>query len=269
MFENEALTAAFTLLLVAWFDGLRIAGPQSVLLVRSPIGQWSIERPFRAGWWRVLWQPVGWASVVSAVGPADAHQSRAELRAARRASRVRWLVVTTQLMAFLVAASLIIGVPAAAWKRGPIGFVWAIGVVLLLSLVQAALVYVALARLATPSGRRVKSAASCLWPFHAMRASDRILSRLVEGQGITTLRRVFGDELLVDTWRAPLYDALNGRGASAEATVLLSSAGRDRISELLQKTPAAIGEGHCLRCGAAYEAHVVNCHDCGVPLVSS
>jgi hypothetical protein len=267
VFENEALTAGLTLLLVAWFDGVRIAGPGAVLLVRSPIGHWSIRKPFRVGVWMVLWQPVGWTSVVSSVGSADAYRSRTEVRAARRLSRVQRLLMTTQLMALIAAASLIIGVPTAAWKRGPVGFAWAMAAVMFLSLVQATLVYVALARIATPLGARLKSAASCLWPFHALRASDRIIARVVEGQGITTLRRVFGDELLVETWRAPLYDALTSRGTSSEAEVLLSATGRDRVSALLEQLRAENDVRWCMRCGATYEAYVSECFDCGVPLV--
>jgi hypothetical protein len=268
VFENEALTAALTLLLVSWFDGLRLAGPQSVLLVRSPLGRWSIMKPFRANRWLAFWQPVGWTSVISTVGSPDSHQARRELRAARRYERVRPLIVATQLVAFIIAASLIAGVPAAAWKRGLVGFAVALSFVLLVSLVQAVLTYVALARLATPTGERVKSAASCLWPFHAMRASDRILRRLVGEQGITSMRLVIGDELLVETWRAPLYDALNDRATSAEAEVLLIAAGRDRLSALLQQVPET-GGAHCPRCGASYELHVDNCYDCGVPLMKS
>ncbi len=267
MFDNEALTAALTLLLVAWADGLRIAGSDRVLLARSPVGGWSIRRPFRFGRWVILWQPIGWASVMTSVGqPVGPYQPRIESRIARRAGRVRALLVTTQLVAIVVGAALIAGVPMAAWKQGIIGFAWAMASVLVLSAVQAVLVYAALSRLATPLRERLKNAAACLWPFHAMRGANRILGRLVGEQGIASMRRVSGDALLVETWREPLYDALRERRSSPESDMLIAVLGRERVSDLLRPPPAEITGRRCLRCGASYEAHVAECYDCSVPL---
>jgi hypothetical protein len=214
-----------------------------------------------------VWQPITWVSVLmSSVGPVNAYQSRVELRAARRLSRVGWMIATTQLLSVVVAVGLIAGLPFAAWKRGPMGFLWALAAVLLLSLIQSILVYAALARLATPLGARLRSAASCLWPFHAMRAGDRILVRLVGGQVITTMRRVFGDELLVETWRASLYDALSDRKPSRAAEAVLSAAGADRVSAVLRRPAGEVDAPRCLRCGASFRAELVECTDCGVPL---
>jgi hypothetical protein len=247
------------LALLTLIEGVRRVPRGSVVLHRVLSGQWTVEPPEAGERVRLL---AWWSPLMSAIvlAPRDKYTRN-------DADVVQSLYTTLfdlRVLGIVELLALVLGVPFALQRFGALGFLVALGAVLLLCLT----IFAALASSAHGLGRpwraALRWALPSMSPFAAPRAADVLLEETLREvpPSVVTRALLSGDAFL--RWVRPIvYDARNGREVDRRLLEGLN------LNELGASLGGASQNGSgmwCPRCGATF-VQGESCSECDIHLV--
>ena len=182
-------------------------------------------------------------------------------------AKARGLVAILRVLGAASFVMLAIGVPLATARAGWFGLATSLVTVLVLSVVQALVVYRALSR-AGFAGAAFGASMRLLWPFTTPRSTEVLLDALVSDMPpLVAARALMPDEEFGRAVRSLSYDVMHDRDA-ADATMLRALCDPAELQAIVARSPGA-DDWFCPRCGAGYASRIRECHECeDVPLVA-
>jgi hypothetical protein len=267
--SSEAVEAAAILALLVVLEGVRRLAPETIVVRRTLWSRWTIARAPRlgAGFHLVSWfVPFALPVLLSQDGSANSNGSGSEAAVASmrmREAAVHLDVRVLQINGIVIAAMLVIGVPFLTWSRGLFGLVIALLQLLFATTLQAMVAHDALVRVGAPA-----SVWRWMSPFTATRAAEAVQDGIIVGvPRLVAIRALLGEQQLLDAYRCALHDLVRGDEEDADARLLESLIGMDRVRTFLEARPADLGEdGFCPRCASRYRPGIVECAGCELPL---
>jgi hypothetical protein len=183
-----------------------------------------------------------------------------------RMTHARVLVAILRVLGATSFAMLAIGVPLATARAGWFGLVASLAAVLVLSVVQALVVYRSMRR---AGFERAASGASLrlLWPFTTPRSAEVLLDALVSDMpSLVVARALMPAEEFCRAVRSLAYDVMHDRDA-VDATMLRALCDPAELHAMVARPPLE-DAWFCPRCGAGYASRISECGECqGVALV--
>ena len=249
------------LALLTLIEGVRRVPAGSVVLRRVLLGPWTVERPEPAERLRLLswWSPIV-TTIVLAPREAYHKTSVPQLRERLTVRELYTPLFDLRVLGALELVALVVGLPLAMQRWGAMGFLVALGVILLLCVA----IFVRLRF----SGMKWRRALPFLYPFGAPRAAEVLLEDAVRdvAPSIVTSALLPADAFL--GWMRPfVYDASNGGEVERR---FLEGLNLKELRESLAQRPASQNGQQslwCPRCGATF-IHGDSCSECGVRLVT-
>lgn len=249
-------------------EGLRRVPDGAMVLGRTGFSDWRIVDYHSGGGLQLLswWSPI----VITIVLTPSAASQRVGLTAvnaqlAAVASLHGWL----RLSGVGLLVCLVLGLPAAVGRSGAMGLVFALAVILTVSLVTALLAFLGMRRMGLSTLDAVRWSLPFLWPFRAPRAAEALIERAAEGLPPAVVAQALLPPASFAAWLRPLVYDLNAQGIQHEATLLLgldtTLLSVSQASPQLQDPMAVL---YCPRCGAGF-ARGHACPDCFIDLKPS
>jgi hypothetical protein len=253
------------LALLTLIEGVRRVPRGSVVLHRVLFGAWTVEPPEPGGRLRLLawWSPLTSAIVLA---PREEYQ-RTNVDAVRAQLESRELYTALfdlRVLGVLELIVLVLGVPLALQRFGALGFLAALGAVLLLCLtIFTALVFSARA-LGKPWRAALRWSFPYLSPFAAPRGAEALLQEaLREVPPAVASRALLPADVFLRWVRPFVYDASNGGEVDRR---LLEGLNLKELGASLGST-SQNGQGMwCPRCGATF-VQGESCSECDIQLV--
>ena len=249
------------LALLTLIEGMRRVPAGSVVLRRVLFGPWTVERPEPAERLRLLswWSPIMTTIVLA---PRDAYQktSVTELRERLTSRELYTPLFDLRVLGTLELVALVVGLPLAMQRWGAMGFLVAIGAVLLLCVT----IYLALG-FSVLGWRR---AFPFLSPFGAPRAAEALLEASLRDVPPAIVSSALVPPQTFLEWMRPfVYDASNG--GEVDRRFLDGLNLKELRASLAQRPASQNGQQGlwCPRCGATF-IHGDSCSECGVRLVT-
>jgi hypothetical protein len=163
----------------------------------------------------------------------------------------------------IILALLIVGLPTAAASRGSLGFLVALGVLVLLCVVQAVIVGRKL-RAAAPGSSLLKTALPLLSPFRAPRALEMLREAQFRSLGpLQAARTLLPQPVFEQRIRTLAFDRIADGVKHAELDAILTVA---QLRAIVHAVPEHEGP-YCQRCGATYVIGTASCSSCEITLV--
>lgn len=264
MLESSGSAIALLAILVV-FQGVRHLPEGTIVLTHSPFGRsrgWELIEPFALGrgFYVVAWFIPVWLPLILPVRPAE--QSRVTAGKGGRVDGLTGTLLVLRVLGFLSALLLVLGLPLAAGRFGVWGFLIALAALLVLCVVQGLIEAFARRRLGASWWQTIGIALSCLWPFTAPLAAERVLAVTM---GLfpreVLVRQLLDETAFAESFRRELYDESHGREPEVSADL------RPALREHLAKAgnaPPSIPDAprYCPRCGAGFNNDVPSCTDC-------
>ena len=279
------LEAVLAFAAVFWLHGWRRANGDVLLAVHAPFAGWRVREPFaRAGplilatWWPALILSLIISSgSLQAAAPWQRDFAIAVARGRRRLRRARWWVLALRVLATVLIAWIVTGVPLAVAWFGVTGLVRSLIAVLpLLALISAG-TGLAMRRLGSPHRKAVVTALKHIGPFSAPFAAESVIEQAFAGLGAPArLATVLGERRFLECIRPWAFDARrsgsdNNAGGEAAASIIAGIPVEvlDRSIGAVPRDGDAPASRYCPRCASAYLESVSTCSACeGVHLVS-
>ena len=249
------------LALLTLIEGMRRVPAGSVVLRRVLFGPWTVERPEPAERLRLLswWSPIMTTIVLA---PRDAYQKTSveQLRERLTSRELYTPLFDLRVLGSLELVALVVGLPLAMQRWGALGFLIAIGAVLLLCVT----IYLALGF----SALGWRRAFPFLSPFGAPRGAEALLEAWLRDVPPAIVSSVLVPPHTFLEWMRPfMYDASNG--GEVDRRFLDGLNLKELRASLAQRPPSQNGQQGlwCPRCGATF-IHGDSCSECGVRLVT-
>lgn len=251
------------LALLTLIEGVRRVPRGAVVLHRVLFGPWTVEPPEPGERLRLLswWSPF-MSTIVLAPRPKYQRTDAAAVRAQLEGRELYTALFDLRVLGVLELIVLVLGLPLALQRFGALGFLAALGAVLLLCLT----IYTALAFSARTLGKPWRAALRWsfpyLSPFAAPRGAEALLEEALRDVPPSVASRALlpGDAFL--RWVRPIaYDARNGREVDRGLLEGLD------LNELGATLSSQNGQGMwCPRCGATF-VQGESCSECDIRLV--
>jgi hypothetical protein len=251
------------LALLTLIEGVRRVPRGSVVLHRVLFWQWTVEPPEPGDRLRLLsW----WSPLVSTIVLAPRQQYRRTdpdaVRAQLEGRDLYTALFDLRLLGVVELLALVLGVPFAVQRFGALGFLVAVGAVVLLCLT----IFTALAINAHALGRPWRAAlrwsVPYLSPFAAPRGAEALLEQTLRDvpPSVATSALLPADAFL--RWIRPIvYDARQGREIDRRLIDGLN------LNQLAASLASQNGPGMwCPRCGATF-VEGKSCSECDIQLV--
>jgi hypothetical protein len=270
--DADAVTIAI-LALLTLIEGVRRVPGGSVVLRRVLFGPWTVERPEPRERLRLLswWSPL-MTTIVLAPRQSYEKITVTALRERLDERALHTALFDLRFLGSLELFVLVLGVPLALRRFGAIGFLAAMGAILLLCLaIVTALAFSARgAALGKPWRAAWRWALPFVSPFAAPRAGEVLLEEAIRAAPPAVVSSVLLPADAFLGWMRPfVYDATNG--AEVDRRFLDGVNLKELRASLAQRPPAAHASQNaqglwCPRCGATF-IHGEACSECGIPLI--
>jgi hypothetical protein len=268
---------------VFWLHGWRRASADELIAVHAPIAGWWVREPFaRAGplilatWWPAL--------IVSLVVAPDDREAAAPwqrdfdlavARGRRRLARARWWVLGLRVLATVLIAWIVVGVPLAVAWFGVTGLVRSLLAALPLLALTSACTGLAMRRLGSHTRKAWIAAFEHIGPFSAVFAAESVLEQAFAGmRAPERLATVLGERRFLEWIRPWAFDARrdsSSHGGGEAAASLMAGIPievLDRSTRVIPRDGDVPASRFCPRCASAYRDSASACSACdGVLLV--
>jgi hypothetical protein len=255
------LGASATLAVVYVVEGFRRV-PAGAAVMRNVLwNDWQIEHDAadRSRWLLASWTPPITTSLVIPEWDG-APKSR---RPSAAVKVTRWQSILLTISTSIILALLIIGLPTAAASRGSLGFLAALGVLVVLCVAQAVYVGRKL-RAAVPGSSLLKTMLPLLSPFRAPRALEMLREAQFRSLGpLQAARTLLPQAVFEHLIRAMAFDRITAGARHPELDACLSAA---ELRRIVNTVPEHDGP-YCQRCGATYVIGAATCSSCEITLV--
>lgn len=247
------------LALLTLIEGVRRVPRGSVVLHRALFGQWTVEAPEAGERVRLL---AWWSPLMSAIVLAP--REKYTRNDADVVQSLYTALFDLRVLGIVELLALVLGVPFALQRFGALGFLTALGAVLLLCLTIFAALAFSAHGLGKPWRVALRWALPYMSPFGAPRAADVLLEETLREVPPSVVTRALlpGDAFL--RWVRPIvYDARNGREVDKRLLEGLN------LNELRASLGGASQNGSgmwCPRCGATF-VQGESCSECDIHLV--
>jgi len=247
------------LALLTLIEGVRRVPRGSVVLHRVLSGQWTVEPPEAGELVRLL---AWWSPLMSAIVLAPREKYPRTDADVVRVRSLYTALFDLRVLGIVELVALVLGVPFALQRFGALGFLVALGAVLLLCLTIFAALAFSAHGLGKPWRAALRWALPYMSPFAAPRAADVLLEETLREVPPSVVTRALlpGDAFL--RWVRPIvYDARNGREVDGRLLEGLN------LNELGVSLASQNGSGMwCPRCGATF-VQGESCSECDIHLV--
>lgn len=269
---------------VFWLHGWRRASGHALIAVHAPFAGWRVREPFARAGPLILatWWPAAIISLV--IAPADRQAAApwqrdfdlAVARGQRRLGRARWWVLGLRVLATVLIAWIVVGVPLAVAWFGATGLVRSVLATLPLLALISACTCLAMRRLGSPRRKAWIVALKHIGPFSAVFAAESVLEQAFAGlRAPERLATLLGERRFLEWIRPWAFDArrVGSSGHMSGETVASLMAGvpvevLDRSTRIIPRDGDAPASRFCPRCASAYRDSVFTCSACdGVLLV--
>ncbi len=271
------------LAIVVWLDGWRRWSDDTLLVMRSGSGPWTVRAPFARGGpfalvaqWAPITMPVLLTSPPDGARPHVAPWARdfglARARAGRRLRRVGPVAALLRALGVGLTVWIIVGIPVATARFGAPGLIQGVAGAFLLSIAMTFGATISLSALGVPCRRAFRTTAQLLSPFTAPRAAEIVITTAVGARySLGPVAALLGDEAFQAWIRPWAYDALAATPREVETDHAMAGIIGQLPRPLLERATASaprdvLGDErahYCPRCTRTYRESVATCGHCG------